>query len=140
MACDLLEHHEIIPANLAPANHWAMGARADGRLHNGMLVLRVTHTQRVTNTAKSPPLIPSRQPLRTDNGPIFKRVRISTRFWPDQVGSPQLVLPSDNGRIDTLNAPAPSYIARSEAARIEAQERATACLEAGRCSGDKIIW
>ena len=32
------------------------------------------------------------------------------------------------------------YIAQAEAARREAQERATACYEAGRCSGDTIYW
>ena len=131
--------HETVPANLAPANQWAMGAHVDGRSRNGMLVLRIIHTQRVRNTAKSATTIQSPR-IPRNSGPVFKRVRVSTRFWPDQVGAPQLVLPSDSGRIDTLNARAPHYIARSEAARAEAQERATACYEAGRCSGDTIYW
>ena len=126
-------------AGLSPANQWAMGAHVDGRSRNGMLALRIIHTQRVPNTAKSATTIQSPR-IPRNSGPVFKRVRVSTRFWPDQAGDPQLVLPSDSGRIDTLNARASHYIARSEAARAEAQARATACHEAGRCSGDQILW
>ena len=105
-----------------------------------MLRLRVTHTQRVRNTAKTPSPLPPRPNISVNSTPNFRRVRVSIRLWPNQVGEPALVLPSDSGRIETLNAPAAHYIAQAEAARREAQERATACYEAGRCSGDTIYW
>lgn len=103
------------------------GARVWGKADDGVLKANIEFQQQVPNpVGQFGPKLPA-------NKAICTRVEVKLRYWPDQLNQPEVVLPSEAGRIDRLSYPAAAVIKKATEEKAAAEKRAAECVAAGRC-------
>lgn len=116
---------DIQPPNMA--FRYVEGARVWGKAEDGVLKANVEFVQQVPN-----PVGQFGQKL-PENKAICTRVEVKSRYWPDQLNQPEVVLPSEKGRIDKHSHPGAAVVRKALDQKAADNKRAAECIAAGRC-------
>lgn len=117
---------DIQPPNMA--FRYGEGARVSGKAKDGVLEASVEFRQEVPNPiGEFGPKLPA-------NKEICTRVDVKSRYWPDQLNQPEVVLPSEEGRIDRLSHPGVAFIKQALDRKAANEKRAAECVASGRCA------